>query len=96
MKNKILKYLSVLMFSIGMPIVCSCSPKSSGKIEIVSTIFPEYDWVENIIGDKKDNFNTTLLLNSGVDLHSYQPSPQDIVTISQCDLFIYVGGESDE
>ncbi|MCR4743676.1 MAG: metal ABC transporter substrate-binding protein [Lachnospiraceae bacterium] len=65
------------------------------KIEIVTTIFPEYDWVENILGDKADNAEVTMLLDNGVDLHSYQPSAEDIMKISTCDLFVYVGGESD-
>ena len=50
----------------------------------------------NVLGDKKDNFDVSMLLDSGVDLHSYSPTPKDIVSISNCDLFIYVGGESDK
>lgn len=65
------------------------------KLKVVTTIFPEYDWVREIIGDKADNAEITMLLDNGVDLHSYQPSADDIVRISECDLFIYVGGESD-
>lgn len=72
------------------------SPADDGKLSIVTTIFPEYDWVMNILGDKAENADVTMLLDSGVDLHSYQPSADDIVTISNCDVFIYVGGESDE
>lgn len=68
---------------------------SSETIKIVSTIFPQYDWVRQILGDNADNAELTLLLNSGVDLHSYQPTVDDIVAISTCDMFIYVGGESD-
>ncbi|MCL1789297.1 MAG: metal ABC transporter substrate-binding protein [Oscillospiraceae bacterium] len=66
------------------------------KIKIVSTTFPQYDWTREIIGDKADDFELTLLINSAVDLHSYDPSISDIAKISDCDLFIYVGGESDE
>jgi len=66
-----------------------------GKLQIVTTIFPEYDWVMNILGDDKKSAEVTLLLDNGVDLHSYQPTADDIITISTCDLFIYVGGESD-
>ena len=66
------------------------------KLSIVTTIFPEYDWVMEILGDKADNAEITMLLDNGVDLHSYQPTADDIVKISDCDLFIYVGGESDE
>ena len=65
------------------------------KLSIVTTIFPEYDWVREILGDKADNTEVTMLLDNGVDLHSYQPTADDIVKISNCDLFIYVGGESD-
>lgn len=67
----------------------------NGKINIVTTIFPEYDWVRQILGDKAENAELTLLLENGVDLHSYQPSADDIIKISTCDMFIYVGGESD-
>ncbi len=65
------------------------------KLSIVTTIFPEYDWVKEILGDKADNAEVTMLLDNGVDLHSYQPTADDIIRISNCDLFIYTGGESD-
>ena len=64
-------------------------------LKIVTTIFPEYDWVREILGDKADHAEVTMLLDNGVDLHSYQPSADDMVKVSKCDLFIYVGGESD-
>ena len=62
---------------------------------VVCTIFPPYDWVRQILGDGAEDIDLTLLLNSGMDLHSFQPSVDDIVKISGCDLFIYVGGLSD-
>ena len=65
------------------------------KIRIVTTIFPEYDWVREILGDKADSAEITMLLDNGVDLHSYQPTADDIIKLSDCDLFVYVGGESD-
>ena len=68
---------------------------SDKKIKIVTTIFPEYDWVREILGDKAESAELTLLLDNGVDLHSYQPTAEDIMKIATCDLFIYVGGESD-
>ncbi|MDD3393693.1 MAG: metal ABC transporter substrate-binding protein [Anaerotignum sp.] len=67
----------------------------SDKLQIVTTIFPEYDWVKAILGDNTDNAEVTMLLDNGVDLHSYQPTFDDIMKISTCDLFVYVGGESD-
>lgn len=69
--------------------------KNDGKLKIVATIFPEYDWTRNII-DGTDNTVITLMAKNGVDMHSYQPSAKDLVTISECDVFIYVGGESDK
>ena len=68
---------------------------TKGKKSIVCTIFPQYDWVRQILGDKAGDMELTLLLNNRVDLHSYQPSVNDIVKMSASDLFIYVGGESD-
>ena len=65
------------------------------SLSIVCTIFPQYDWVRQILGDNAGSHEMTLLLNNRIDLHSYQPSVDDIVKISNCDLFIYVGGESD-
>jgi len=70
-------------------------PEDTDRLQIVTTIFPEYDWVMNILGDNPADAEVTMLLDSGVDLHSYQPSAQDILKISTCDVFVYVGGESD-
>lgn len=65
------------------------------KLKVVTTIFPEYDWVREIVGENNKNVDLTLLVGNGVDLHSYQPSIHDIAKISTADIFIYVGGESD-
>ena len=66
------------------------------KYSIVCTIFPEYDWVREVLGDRAEDFELTLLLDNGVDLHNYQPTADDIARIAACDVFIYVGGESDK
>ena len=66
------------------------------KLRVTVTIFPAWDWLREVLGEEKDSAEVTLLLGDGVDLHSYQPTAADILTISNCDLFIYVGGESDE
>ena len=68
---------------------------SSQKLQVVATIFPEYDWVKEILGDQADNVDLTLLLGNGTDMHSFQPTMADILKVSTCDVFIYVGGESD-
>ncbi len=64
----------------------------SGKLKVVATIFPAYDWLREVAGDE---IELTLLQSQGVDLHSYQPTVQDMTKISDCDLFVYVGGVSD-
>jgi zinc transport system substrate-binding protein len=66
--------------------------KADGKINVVTTIFPSYDFVREAAGDK---VNLTMLLKPGAESHSYEPSPQDIIKVQNCDVFIYVGGESD-
>jgi zinc transport system substrate-binding protein len=66
---------------------------SDSKINIVTTIFPPYDFTRQIVEDKA---NVTMLLAPGAESHSYEPTPQDIIKIQNCDLFIYVGGENDE
>lgn len=65
------------------------------KINVICTIFPEYDWTREIAGADNDDVNITYLLGNGSDLHNYQPSADDMIRISDCDVFMYVGGESD-
>ena len=96
MKKRIL--FTIIMILL-MGIVSGCGnrhDKNDGKLHIVATIFPEYDWVMNVLGDKAADADVTMLLSSGVDLHSFQPTADDIIKISKCDIFLYVGGESDE
>jgi len=96
------KYIPFILVTL-MVIFClsgcySSTNKQSnerGKFHIVTTIFPAYDWVREIIGDAAGNTELTMVIDNGVDLHSYQPTADDIVKISNCDMFIYVGGESD-
>lgn len=68
---------------------------SGKKLKIVTTIFPEYDWVERVLGNKAGNAEVTMLMDKGVDLHSFQPTVEDIAKVSSADVFVYVGGESD-
>ena len=72
------------------------NPAAEKGLNIVCTVFPQYDWVRNILGDRLQDTELTLLLDSGVDLHSYEPLPDDLIALAECDLFIYIGGESDE
>ena len=93
------KSLSIILI-ICLLLCClsmiACDSLDSDKTSIVCTIIPEYDWVLNVLGDEKDNFNITCLCSNGVDVHSYQASINDTIKISTCDLFIYAGGESQE
>ena len=97
-KNIIGKSISLMLAGLMGVSMCACSflTSDSDKLSIVTTIFPEYDWVRNIAGDNIDNIDLTLLCDNGVDMHSFQPTASDIVKISSCDVFVYVGGESDE
>lgn len=100
MKSIWLWWTAALMALIAL---CGCTgtkPKdestADGKLRIVAAIFPAWDWTRSILGEAAGSIELTLLLDNGVDLHSYQPSVDDIMTISNADLFIYVGGESDQ
>ena len=66
--------------------------EENSRLQVVTTIFPQYDFARHIAGDRAD---VTMLLKPGEEVHSYEPTPQDIKKIQNCDLFIYVGGEND-
>lgn len=96
--KKIIMLVLACFTALGCVSFAACKTNEKGnddKISAACTIFPLYDWVKNIIGDEQEKYDLTFLLDSGVDLHSYQPSVRDIAKISTCDMFIYVGGESD-
>ena len=96
--KKLLSVFTALALTAGCFTACSKTPAAQGNknLQIVTTIFPEYDWVMNILGNNPANAEVTMLLDNGADLHSYQPTASDILKISTCDVFVYVGGESDE
>lgn len=66
------------------------------SLKIVCTTFPQYDWVRQILGENSGKSEVIYLLKNGVDIHNYQPSAEDMIAISNCDLLIYVGGQSEE
>lgn len=92
--------IAVLCMLLTAGALAGCGEKNKSEknadLSIVATIFPGYDWVREIMGDEAENADITMLMDNGTDLHSYQPTADDISKISQCDLFIYAGGESDE
>ena len=95
---KVKKYLCTLfaaLTALTLLIASACDFSSDGKLHIVCTIFPQYDWVRELT-EGADNVEVTLLEDSGVDLHNFQPSAADKVSILNSDLFVYTGGESDD
>lgn len=73
---------------------CAVAPEN-GQTDIVCTVFPIYDWAQNLLGEDTDGVSTRLLVNRGTDPHSYTPTPTDIAALHGADILIYVGGESD-
>lgn len=67
-------------------------PEQDGRLRVVTTIFPQYDFVRQIAGEEA---GLQMLLKPGEETHSYEPTPQDIIAIQKADLFLYVGGEND-
>lgn len=99
-KGSLAILLGVMSISIPFAGIHTAESKTTEetdkKLNIVTTIFPEYDWTRAILGDRADDVNLTMLLDNGTDLHSFQPAVKDIMKVSSCDLLIYVGGESDQ
>lgn len=92
--KKAIAYAAAAVLALGTLAGCSAGKsESSGKLSVVTTVFPAYDFARQVFGDTAD---VTLLLKPGMESHSYDPSAKDIVKISECDLFIYNGGESDQ
>lgn len=71
------------------------SEPQSEALHVVTTIFPLYDWTRQVLGDNPAGITLTMLMDNGVDLHSYQATADDMVTLAGSDLFLYVGGPSD-
>lgn len=88
--KKILLGLLCLAFVLGAFSGCGGTTRD-GRLKIVATSFPEYDWVREILGTRAEEVELVLLLDKGVDLHSYQPTAQDLAQIASCDLFLHTG-----
>ena len=95
---KLKKYLCTLfaaLTALTLLVASGCEASSDGKLHIVCTIFPQYDWVCELT-EGTQNVEVTLLEDSGADLHNFRPSTADKVSILNSDLFVYTGGESDD
>ena len=96
LKNIIKRILPIFSAVLIFFSLCACAdvkPAESGKIKVVCTVFPIYDWTREIAGDKAE---IIWLTENGTDMHSFQPSAADMVKIAECDILIYIGGESDK
>ncbi len=95
MKSKIVLLMVICMILMSFSGCAGNTLMSGEKPSIVCTVFPVYDWICEMLGEQVEDFDVQMLGKNGIDLHSYQPSAQDIALISSCDLFVYVGGASD-
>ena len=87
----------ILIVLILVSTICGCeSNENQGKLKIVTTYFSAYDWVKNILGDKYSDTELILISDNGVDIHSYQPTADDIINIKTADIVITIGSSSDE
>lgn len=93
--NKLLKYILISLCCFVLT-GCVSITKETSKKSIVCTTYVQYNWIQEIIGKNNQSFELTLLIKDGADLHSYQPTIQDLAKVSSADLFVYVGGESEK
>lgn len=94
--KRVFKILIVTLVLIGLVFITGCDKKKDdGKLTIITSSFPGYDFARAITKDNKD-ITVKMLLKPGSEMHNYEPTPQDIKDIKNSDIFIYVGGDSDE
>ncbi len=96
MKKLFVRKLSVVLI-LALTLLAGCASYGEDQtysLRVVCTVFPEYDAVRAIVGERSD-VEVTLLLGPGQDSHSYDPTSHDIISVHSCDIFVYVGGESD-
>lgn len=91
--KRIISLLLALALTLSLAACTAPAEKADGgKLQIVTTLFPYYDFARAIVGDRAD---VTLLLSPGREAHSFEPTPLDAVTISESDVFLYNGGEGE-
>ena len=98
MTKRIISILIAAIIILSSLSICACSSSESfddnAKIKILCTLFPQYDWLRTIT-EGVDDVSISLIIANGTDPHSYQPTAADIMNISNCDMLVYVGGDSD-
>ena len=88
--KRILTLISAALLCCTLLASCGAPQADDGRVQVVATLFPQYDFAKNIAGDRAD---VTLLLDFGADAHTYDPTPADMLKIANADLFIYTGSE---
>ena len=92
MRKRLFAVLLALTLAAGL---CGCADRQraeDGRLQVVCSVFPYYDFARQIGGDDVD---VTLLVAAGKETHSFEPTPLDVITLSQADVFLYNGGESE-
>ncbi len=96
MKKRIFSIFIVTVLCLGLLAGCGTTgTEDDAKLHIICTIFPQYDWTREVLGERIDDVKLTLLMDNGADLHNYQSTTDDMIQIAACDLFLYNGGTSD-
>lgn len=92
--KRLCAYLGAALLLLTLTAGCSRPPEAAedGRLRVVATVFPAYDFARSAGGDLAE---VELLLPPGAESHSYEPTPADILAVQECDLFLYLGGESD-
>ena len=93
-----MKFSKLTFLALSSALLCGtgCNTSDDDKIKITCTLYPEYEWINAVIDGVDGVAKPKLLINSSIDFHSYQASVDDIISVGSADLFVYVGGESDE
>lgn len=90
MRRQICSFVIVLI--VALTLIFCCPALADESLNIVCTSFPCYDFVRAVAGD---DAQIKMLIKPGAEVHSYEPTPADVISIAGCDLFVYIGGESD-
>ena len=100
MRGRLRRWAAAILSAALIGCLAGCAApegvREDGTLKIVTTIWPEYEWVQAILGDNPAGAEVTLLIDSGVDPHSFQPAVSDILELYTCDVLVYVGGASDQ
>lgn len=94
-KRAIALALCTAFLLVPTMLLCSCNSDTDTRPKIVATTFVLYDWVKNVLGEDAESYSLEILGANGADIHSYQPTVKDISLLSRCDVFVFIGGESD-